>query len=275
MGMSYLFFDVDNTVVSKKRGRIPEDTYVAIRKAMDNGHKCIWCTGRAYRMCDEVADLGIVDAVVCNGAGVVIDGKMANAWTIDPEVVKKTITKIEELDGGFQIQDGWYGVQNDYTHDHFRDVFREAFPDIDPDVKLKQKAMLHIDEYTPGKIQKIDFSFNTIKEAREFLSSLDSSLNYITAASYYVGEGSQYGEITLKGVSKGEGIKKMVSLLGGDMKDTYGFGDSTNDLEMLKAVNTSVVMGNGTDDVKEVADFITKDVDDGGIAYALRHFGLI
>jgi hydroxymethylpyrimidine pyrophosphatase-like HAD family hydrolase len=34
-------------------------------------------------------------------------------------------------------------------------------------------------------------------------------------------------------------------------------------------------MGNALDEVKEVADFVTTDVDDDGIANALKHFGLI
>ena len=34
-------------------------------------------------------------------------------------------------------------------------------------------------------------------------------------------------------------------------------------------------MGNGTDEAKAAADYVTADIDDDGIAKALRHFGLI
>ena len=36
-----------------------------------------------------------------------------------------------------------------------------------------------------------------------------------------------------------------------------------------------VVMGNGTERMKEIADYVTASVDEGGVVKALRHFGLI
>jgi len=273
--MAYLFFDIDNTVLSKDTSKIPDDALKAIRQAMALGHKCVWCTGRTYRMCDEVSYQGIKDAVICNGAGVVINDQMVYKALIDDDVVKKTLDAIEALGGGYQIQDGWYGVQNDYTHQHFAHVFRHNFPDQKIEDVFKIKAMKHVSEYAPGPIMKIDFSFDTYEQAKTFLDHLDQSLDYITNASYFVGEGSQYGEITIKGVSKGVGIRKYVELLGGSMEDTYGFGDSTNDIPMLEACHTAIVMGNGTDDAKAVADYLTGDINEGGLVQAMKHFKLI
>ena len=34
-------------------------------------------------------------------------------------------------------------------------------------------------------------------------------------------------------------------------------------------------MGNARADVKEIADFVTADVDDDGITYALKHFRVL
>ncbi len=57
--------------------------------------------------------------------------------------------------------------------------------------------------------------------------------------------------------------------------ETMAFGDSENDTEMLKAVSIGVAMGNGTRQLKEVSDFITKDLYDDGIDYALRKYGVL
>ena len=46
-------------------------------------------------------------------------------------------------------------------------------------------------------------------------------------------------------------------------------------MQMLKHVSLAVAMGNAGDELKSIADFVTKDVDDEGIAYALKHYGLI
>ena len=53
------------------------------------------------------------------------------------------------------------------------------------------------------------------------------------------------------------------------------FGDGGNDMQMLQHVSLAVAMGNAGDELKSIADFVTKDVDDEGIAYALKHYGLI
>ena len=45
--------------------------------------------------------------------------------------------------------------------------------------------------------------------------------------------------------------------------------------QMLQHVSLAIAMGNAGDELKSIADFVTKDVDDEGIAYALKHYGLI
>jgi hydroxymethylpyrimidine pyrophosphatase-like HAD family hydrolase len=53
------------------------------------------------------------------------------------------------------------------------------------------------------------------------------------------------------------------------------FGDGGNDISMLKFVKIGVAMGNAGDNVKEVADFVTEEVDNHGVEAALVHFGLL
>ena len=44
---------------------------------------------------------------------------------------------------------------------------------------------------------------------------------------------------------------------------------------MLQAVKHSIVMGNGDEKAKEIAEFVTHDCADDGIEYACKHYGLI
>ena len=44
---------------------------------------------------------------------------------------------------------------------------------------------------------------------------------------------------------------------------------------MFKDEWTSIAMGNGRDELKQLATFVTKNVDDDGIYYACKHFGFI
>ena len=82
-------------------------------------------------------------------------------------------------------------------------------------------------------------------------------------------------EMVPKGYSKATGIIYLCDKLGINIEDTFAFGDSANDIEMLKCVGCGIAMGNGTDDAKNVADYVTDSLHDDGIYNACKHFGLI
>ena len=53
------------------------------------------------------------------------------------------------------------------------------------------------------------------------------------------------------------------------------FGDSQNDTEMIRFAGLSVCMGNGTDDIKAISDYVTGNCSEDGIYDALKHFEII
>lgn len=60
-----------------------------------------------------------------------------------------------------------------------------------------------------------------------------------------------------------------------DPSEAMAFGDSENDIEMLRTAGIGVAMGNATPEAKAAADYVTADCDDDGILRALEHFGLL
>ena len=78
-----------------------------------------------------------------------------------------------------------------------------------------------------------------------------------------------------KGVNKGEGLRIICDDAGIDIRDTVAFGDSYNDIFMLKAAGTGIAMGNAEDAVKEASDMVTADCDHNGVAAALEELGII
>ena len=59
------------------------------------------------------------------------------------------------------------------------------------------------------------------------------------------------------------------------IEDTYGFGDSMNDLEMIETVGTSVCMENGAQALKDVSDIVCPAVTEDGLAKAFEQLGLL
>ena len=49
-------------------------------------------------------------------------------------------------------------------------------------------------------------------------------------------------------------------------------GDGGNDIEMLKISGISIAMQNGMEDVKSLANYITEDNNNSGVAKAIERF---
>ncbi len=76
-------------------------------------------------------------------------------------------------------------------------------------------------------------------------------------------------------INKTKGIEEVLNLVGLKWDNVMVVGDGDNDIEMMKKAALAIAMGNGTAACKDVADYVTGDVDAGGIAQALKHFELI
>ena len=75
--------------------------------------------------------------------------------------------------------------------------------------------------------------------------------------------------------NKAVGIQKLIEYLGIKREEIIAFGDGHNDAEMLNYAGLGIAMGNAIEKVKKASDYITKDIDDSGIYYALKHFNVI
>ena len=67
----------------------------------------------------------------------------------------------------------------------------------------------------------------------------------------------------------------MLDHFGIDRKDSYAFGDSANDIEMLNYVQYGVAMGNAVPELLEQAKYKTEPADRDGLALGLKRLGLI
>ena len=77
------------------------------------------------------------------------------------------------------------------------------------------------------------------------------------------------------GVNKAKGIEVILEHTGISREDSYAFGDSANDIDMIKYVKYGVAMGNSVPELLETAPYQTARVDEDGIEKGLKKFGLI
>ena len=80
-------------------------------------------------------------------------------------------------------------------------------------------------------------------------------------------------EIFPKNSGKHIGIAELNEILG--VKHHVYFGDGSNDVDPLREADFGIAMGNGTQEAKDVADYVTSSVSEDGVVAALKHFDLI
>lgn len=84
-----------------------------------------------------------------------------------------------------------------------------------------------------------------------------------------------FTDVTPLGGTKQLGIDKFLSYYNIDRQETMAFGDGGNDLQMLNNVAHGIAMGNGEEQLKQIAEYVCDDVDHDGIVETLRHYELI
>jgi Cof subfamily protein (haloacid dehalogenase superfamily) len=84
-----------------------------------------------------------------------------------------------------------------------------------------------------------------------------------------------YLELAPKAIAKGSGLKLLLSKkYPFQINEVISFGDNYNDIDLLELSGHGVAVANARDEVKAVADEITFDSKEDGVAHALRkHFG--
>ena len=83
-------------------------------------------------------------------------------------------------------------------------------------------------------------------------------------------QGLNSQEIMAQGVNKGSALEILCDYLDIKTEQTIVFGDSGNDIDILKKAGIAVVMGNGEEIAKKEADYITDTVENDGVASAIN-----
>lgn len=79
-------------------------------------------------------------------------------------------------------------------------------------------------------------------------------------------------EFLAPGVSKAAGVDIALRHLDRDWNETMAIGDFHNDMEMVRRAAIGVAMGNACPELKAIADYVTGDRDEGGVAEAIDRF---
>lgn len=259
-----LFFDIDGTIFDNDR-KLPASVKPAMEAARRNGHRIIINTGRTLCNLDHRLDDFPLDGWIMGcGTRLIWCGETLRSMEYDPEASRRLRKVFQDLEMPvvYECDTAMYFDPDNSTHPsiaHFREwaekhgICREI-TDGDPEFRA---------------VKMFGFAKRS-RIAGMRKATAEAGMPYTAINRWPEG-----WEIVPKGYSKGKGIDVLRKKLGAGKEDCYAFGDSRNDLTMLRHAGTSVAMGNATDDVKAACDYVTDRPEDDGIANAMKHFGLI
>lgn len=79
-------------------------------------------------------------------------------------------------------------------------------------------------------------------------------------------------EVMNKNCNKGYGVKVLADKLGIKKDEIICIGDEANDIEMITYAGLGIAMGNAIDKLKVIAEYITSDNDNDGVAKVIEKF---
>lgn len=258
------FFDIDGTLIecNKDIYSIQDSTRNALRQLQKQGNDVFLATGRCKCfILDGVMDYPFSGYITCNGAYVEYKGKSVYKKVISAEAIAKTHELCKERNMAY------YFEGNDYIY-----ILNKSNPKhIEFKENWGMKDEVIVDDFDINLIET--YIGMIVVNSQEDIQPMVERLSPYFDIQRHQSEFSF--DLTLKGESKAKGIEKLVEALDKDMKDTVAFGDGRNDIEMLSSVGLSIAMGNAAVEAKDVAHYVTDDVDKDGIVKALHHFSLL
>jgi Cof subfamily protein (haloacid dehalogenase superfamily) len=78
--------------------------------------------------------------------------------------------------------------------------------------------------------------------------------------------------ITHKEGTKTSGVKKLREILGVSKEEVVGVGDKNNDIPLLSESGFKVAMGNASEEIKKIADWVAPSVEEDGVAAVIEKF---
>lgn len=254
-------FDLDMTLLDHGTYAIPDSALEAVRRIREQGHVVVLATGRDMdnHYSRKFRDIVGADAVIhMNGTKITVGDELIYEHWMDRELLKHVLEFAQEkgYSVGVTIGDEDYYTNTQQVVDHDLRRWGECgrqFMDPEKLLDIGVRTMAYIG--TPEGAGEIEKAFPELKLP--------------------LFAGLQGADVIERLASKAQGLERLCEYYGIELKDTYAFGDSMNDYEIVQTAGTGIAMGNALDALKEVADYVTADIREDGVYKACVHFGLI
>lgn len=256
-----IVMDLDGTLLDVNK-KISLQVKEYLLELKNKGFIIVIATGRMLASgIHAIEDGEFVNYVISNTGGIIYDNsakKVIYKNVINKDIVSKICSLYSDDINCIELNDVYY--YNRYTNnDISEDKFNRKIKNLDEFIKNNEVISMTIG--INNNIDSIyEYVLNNYKEVRSYIISV--SFNHDIKNIEVVG----------LDVNKFNAIKKIANIENVEISNIIAFGDSENDIEMIKNSGVGVAMENAVEEVKKVSKYITKSNNDDGIFEFLKQY---
>ena len=260
-----IFFDIDGTLFSHRTWRVPGSALAALYALKEKGVRLFIASGRPANLLsmtrEHLDNFPFDGFVLFNGQCCTdADGHPFFTQPLPVEALRQLLPWLDEhpdITCTFNELDFAYYHRPQNNFDN---------PVDHPGVKLPQIEVLDPARCLTHPTYQLNAYIPPEQDA-EFLAHAPG-LRVVRWS-------ERFSDVIPADGGKSRGLQRMLDRFGIAREESMAFGDGGNDIEMLQYAGIGVAMGNALQEVKDAADYITADIDDDGVAKALRRFALL
>jgi Cof subfamily protein (haloacid dehalogenase superfamily) len=255
-----LALDLDGTLLTPQHVITPR-TAALLHKAVDAGMILVIATGQTLEVLRAVcAGLPLKGPQIIYNGAVIADihtGETLYERLVPVGRILPTLDLLRQFDL-YRVYHTHRHVYVDSDTPNARNWYR---PPVPPVIEIPDVVSI----YPQPCIKLVGVGDPVaLREKRERLERLLEKQLYVTQAS------SDLLEFLHPEVSKGNALITLTQMLGIEPSAVVAIGDNHNDIGMLQFAGLGIAMGNAHDEVKSIADHVTRRNSEEGVAIALE-----
>jgi Cof subfamily protein (haloacid dehalogenase superfamily) len=256
--------DLDDTLLTTDKHVSPGNR-AALQACMDRGIRVVTASGRfneSQLVFIRMLDLGLEHALhLGDGGGTIFseEGIVSRMGTFEPDLYRQVLETARSLELPCFVTNG----SNVYY-----DIPEQPLIEIYSRVKGGRRPYIF----------KID-DLMTVTDALKFVFAFTNTDEYARITSIRcpgtinISAGRNLREINMASLDKLQGLKVLAGMYGVTMDEVASFGDSENDIPMLRGSALGFAVANAAPAVKEAADVVgTCTNDEDGVARLIEEY---
>ena len=281
--------DLDGTMLNSY-GEVTENTKRVVKQTIKKGTEVVIASGRTIDSIKEIAkDIGASKYIIAGNGAVLYDTKKDKILYENYIPLNKALEIIDICEQNSIYYNVYtnksiiadslrYNVLYYYKENLKKDDSKKTsitlvdnIPNYIKEMKNEKIMKIIVCDITKSVFKSIIKMFMLVQDV-DVLDISHMARKIIKHGSTQVPIEYYYTEISMKDVNKWNAIEYLINKLNIKREEVITIGDNMNDKEMIEQAGLGIAMKNGGPRITEIADFITDDNNNEGVANAIEKF---